>query len=70
MAETCTMDIETVKGVKNIFFGGEGIFLTKVTGPGKVYLQSMPIINVASALSPYITPPSSDSGIKFSLGEN
>ena len=70
MAETCTMDIETVKGVKNIFFGGEGVFLTKVTGPGKVYLQSMPIVNVAGAISPYITTPSSDSGIKISLGEN
>ena len=64
------MDIETVKGVKNIFFGGEGVFLTKVTGPGKVYLQSMPIVNVAGAISPYITTPSSDSGIKISLGEN
>ena len=70
MADTCTMEIETVKGVKNIFFGGEGVFLTKVTGPGKVYLQLMPIINVAGALSPYITPPSSDSGIKINLGES
>ena len=70
MEETCTMDIETVKGAKNIFFGGEGLFLTRVTGPGKVYLQSMPIINVAGAISAYITPPSSDSGIKISLGDN
>lgn len=37
---------------------------------GKVYLQSMPIINVAGAISAYITPPSSDSGIKINLGEN
>ena len=70
MEETCTMDIETVKGAKNIFFGGEGLFLTRVTGPGKVYLQSMPIINVAGAISAYITPASSDSGIKISLGDN
>lgn len=69
MEETCSMEIETVKGAKNIFFGGEGLFLTRVTGPGKVYLQSMPIINVAGAISAYITPPSSDSGIKISLGE-
>ena len=33
-------DIETVKGLGNIFFGGEGLFLTKLTGPGKVYLQT------------------------------
>lgn len=34
-------EIETVKGLKNIFFGGEGLFLTKLTGPGKVYLQTI-----------------------------
>ena len=37
------MKIETVKGVKNILFGGEGLFLTKLTGPGKVYMQTMNI---------------------------
>ena len=36
-------EIETVKGVKNILFGGEGLFLTKLTGPGKVYMQTMNI---------------------------
>ena len=69
MEETCAMDIETVKGAKNIFFGGEGLFLTRVTGPGKVYLQSMPIVNVAGAIGAYINT-SSDSGIKISLGDN
>ena len=54
MTESCTMDIETVKGVKNIFFGGEGLFLTRITGPGKVYIQSMPISNTAQALAPYL----------------
>ena len=38
--KTVTYEIETVKGVKNIFFGGEGLFLTKLTGPGKVILQT------------------------------
>ena len=33
-------EIETVKGLKNIFFGGEGLFLTKLTGPGRVILQT------------------------------
>lgn len=54
MSDTCTMDIESVKGVKNMFFGGEGIFHTKVTGPGKVYIQSMPVSNMAQELAPHI----------------
>lgn len=72
MSETCTMEIETIKGAKNIFFGGEGLFNTKVTGPGKVYVQSMPIINTANALIPYLPTPSSsnDGGIKINLGNN
>ena len=55
MSESCTMDIQMVKGAKNMFFGGEGFFNTKITGPGKVYLQSMPIINTAQSLAPYLT---------------
>ena len=54
MSETCTMDIQTVKGAKNIFLGGEGLFHTVITGPGKVYLQSMPISNIADRLIPYL----------------
>jgi uncharacterized protein (TIGR00266 family) len=54
MSESCTMDVQTVRGVKNVLFGGEGLFNTVITGPGKVYLQSMPIINTASALAPYL----------------
>ena len=52
----CTMDVQTVKGVGNVLFGGEGLFNTVITGPGHVYLQSMPIYGVANAISPYITP--------------
>ena len=48
------MDIQTVAGAKNIFFGGEGLFNTVLTGPGKVWLQTMPIYNVANAIRPYI----------------
>jgi uncharacterized protein (AIM24 family) len=59
MSESCVMDVQTVRGVKNMLFGGEGIFHTRVTGPGKVYIQSMPVINTASRLSPYITTSSS-----------
>lgn len=52
-------DITRVKGVKNIFFGGEGLFLANLTGPGKVWLQSLPLANLASALSRYIVTSSS-----------
>ena len=73
MTETCTMDIQRVKGVKNMFFGGEGIFHTRVTGPGKVYIQSMPLPQMAAAIDPYITHPSNDSGnsggINIKLGD-
>lgn len=36
-----TYEVEMIKGIKNMLFGGEGLFLTKLTGPGKVYLQTM-----------------------------
>lgn len=54
MTGSCTMDITSVKGLKNKFLGGEGFFNTVVTGPGKVYLQSMPINQMASTLAPFI----------------
>lgn len=47
-------DIEMVKGFTNIVFGGEGLFLTTLKGPGKVWLQSMPIGNLASRIIPFI----------------
>lgn len=54
MSATCNMDIQKVPGVKNMMFGGEGLFNTVITGPGKVWLQTMPISNVAGAIRPYI----------------
>lgn len=54
MDATCTMDIQTVGGVKNALFGGEGLFNTVVTGPGKVSLQTMPAVQVAGAIRPFI----------------
>ena len=50
MSATCTMDIQTVKGIGNALFGGEGLFNTVVTGPGKVYLQTMPLNKVQEVL--------------------
>lgn len=54
MEPTCQMDIQTVPGIKNALFGGEGIFNTVITGPGHVWLQTMPIYSVAGAIRPYI----------------
>ncbi len=51
MEETVTMDIEMVHGAKNIFLGGEGLFNTKVTGPGRIWIQTMPLSAVAGILS-------------------
>jgi uncharacterized protein (TIGR00266 family) len=50
MSDTCTMEIQMVKGLKNMVFGGEGLFNTVVTGPGKVMLQTMPLSAVAGAI--------------------
>ncbi len=47
MTSNVDLNIETVKGVKNIVFGGEGLFLTTLTGPGTVWIQSMPISKLA-----------------------
>ena len=70
MSETCTMDIQTVQGAKNMFFGGEGIFNTVIHGPGKVYLQTMPISNTAKALTPYLPIGSSGEGINIKFGDD
>ena len=51
---TCRMEIKTVPGVKNMLFGGEGFFNTAVTGPGRLFLQTMPISNIAGSLRPYL----------------
>ncbi len=53
MSETCSLDIQTVPGIKNALFGGEGLFNTVITGPGKVILQSMPLNTVAATLRPF-----------------
>lgn len=57
MTGTCNMEIATVKGIGNKLFGGEGFFNTVVTGPGKIYLQTMPICQLAGAVSGFVTHP-------------
>lgn len=55
MSASCTMDIVPVRGAKNVLFGGEGLFNTIVTGPGRVVLQTMPISVLAAAVAPHVT---------------
>ena len=55
MTASCQMEIRSVPGVKNMLFGGEGLFNTVVIGPGRIWLQTMPITNVAAVLRNYIT---------------
>ena len=52
--ESVNYDVTRMKGVKNMLFSGEGLFLATVTGPGKVWLQSMPISNLARKIGLYI----------------
>ena len=59
---TVTYDIQRVKGIKTMFFGGEGIFLTTLKGPGKVVIQSMNLGNLATALRPFMPPSGGTSG--------
>jgi uncharacterized protein (TIGR00266 family) len=52
-------DLTRVRGVKNVLFGGEGLFLAALTGPGRIWLQSMPLANLAAKLRQYIPTSSS-----------
>jgi uncharacterized protein (TIGR00266 family) len=54
-----TVSLETVKGLKNIFLGGEGLFVARITGPGDVYLQTMTAQNVAQSIMPFLPKPNS-----------
>lgn len=54
MSASCKMDVRTVSGMKNIVFGGEGLFNTVVEGPGKVVLQTMPVSKLAGTLAAYM----------------
>ncbi len=54
MEATVNMDIQMVKGLGNMLGGGEGLFNTVLTGPGRIWLQTMPVSSLASALIPYL----------------
>ena len=57
-----TFDIEIVKGIKNMLFGADSLFLVRMTGPGVVWLQTLPLPNLAHALSPYLEREHDSSG--------
>ncbi|MBR0137670.1 MAG: TIGR00266 family protein [Erysipelotrichaceae bacterium] len=59
---TVSYDVQSVKGFKNIFFSGQGLFVTTLTGPGRVWLQTLTAHDVAERLMPYMPSPSSSSG--------
>lgn len=59
---TVQFDIEMIRGFKNILFGGEGLFLTTLRGPGRVWLQTMPAMNLAKKIAQYLPSSSSSSG--------
>jgi len=52
-------DIQRINGIKNILFGGEGLFLATLEGPGKVWLQTMPISHLAAKIAEFIRVPKS-----------
>ncbi len=54
MESTVSISVDKVKGIGNALFGGEGLFNTKVTGPGRIWLQTMPISQFAGSIIPYI----------------
>ena len=58
MDSTCSIEVRTVPGLKNMVFGGEGVFNTVVTGPGRIWLQTMPISNVADLILKFMPPKS------------
>ncbi len=51
---TVTFDVVFMRGIKNALFGGDGLFIARLTGPGKVWLQSLTMPNLAHALQPYL----------------
>ncbi len=56
------IDIQMMRGFRNVLFGGEGLFLATLTGPGKVWLQSMPIMNLAEEIGRYLPLGSGERG--------
>ena len=52
--EGVQLDVKRVEGVGNVLFGGEGLFNTKLTGPGTIYLQTMPLASIVDVISTHL----------------
>ena len=63
-----SISIQMLRGFRNILFGGEGLFLATLTGPGRVWLQSMPILNLAEEIARYLPSPGGSDGGGSVLG--
>jgi uncharacterized protein (TIGR00266 family) len=63
--DSVTFDMRFMRGISNALFGGDGLFIAHLTGPGKVWLQSLTLPNLAHALSPYM---SADTGQTVQAG--
>jgi len=61
--DTVSFDITMMKGIKNVIFGGDGLFIGRLTGPGKIWLQSMTVPGLAHAVEPYIATDNSDAAV-------
>jgi uncharacterized protein (AIM24 family) len=66
---TVQFDVEMMRGFKNILFGGEGLFLATLRGPGRVWLQTMPLVNVARKIAQYLPRGSGSGGSSGGLGD-
>lgn len=60
--ERVNFDITTIKGIANALFGGDGLFLARLRGPGHVWLQSLTVSGLAQALAPYLSHQSAPAG--------
>ena len=61
------IDIKMMRGFRNVLFGGEGLFLATLTGPGKIWLQSMPIMNLAEEIGRYLPQGNGEGGSAKSI---
>jgi uncharacterized protein (TIGR00266 family) len=67
-SESINFDVTLLPGIKNMFFGGDGIFVARLVGPGKVWLQSLTVPNLAHALSPYLAGGGGDTSGNIQTG--
>jgi uncharacterized protein (TIGR00266 family) len=66
--DTVKFQITTVKGIKNKIFGGDGIFLAEMVGPGRIWLQSLPLQKLAQALGEFSPQQAAEAGVAGAAG--